>query len=597
MAKATGIRRNTLFYPEIWQKSYLIEIIYPNKSMEVYTFSLPPEGSEIVMTQRVSETETFGGVFVDDYGMGLAKIHLSGSTGNSNFKKIHRGDKSDIWLTGKEEIFYLRDAIIRYKEQEKLKGEGSSTMFLYNLNAVGSAAYEGNMHLGADFMDAWEVVLKDFKIIQSKEKPFTYNYAIDFTGVRLLGTSKIIQRPAPVIGNGSLAKAKWLQAALEFMEKFYAVSESAKNAVEKARAAVSGYADEVENYLHLVTGNLTGGIENFTDFFNTPTDIFTDTWGSLARIYASLRRATIAPADSALRMVHSIGDLRRTIERDLEDMKTPLEQWDALGGDDSGGSVGSAVESDIEAYKRNAEDDLQDTENAVNLLYTETTSSANPEAVIVPKIVPEPEGDSGSEADVVIDVVVSYGYMRHIANSETSLEGLAERYLGDPVKAYIIAAVNGISSDEDIQPGDQLKIPILSQNSMNALNHVFGSVDNRDALGIDIALDQGIPQVGTDGDFSAKTYYDNMDQAISMRLSESVGNRIRLSTYGIRDVAGLPDSVARSYILTSIKDTVMQDPRVERIEELYFSGSGDNLQVEFTYYTYDGVLHRYEGAL
>jgi hypothetical protein len=60
-----------------------------------------------------------------------------------------------------------------------------------------------------------------------------------------------------------------------------------------------------------------------------------------------------------------------------------------------------------------------------------------------------------------------------------------------------------------------------------------------------------------------------MNQAISMRLSETVGNRIRLNTYGIRNVAGIPDSVASAYICTSIKDTVMQDPRVESVDNLY----------------------------
>jgi uncharacterized membrane protein YgcG len=622
MAKTTDIMRNTLFYPEIWNKSYLIEIIYPDGSSEVYTFSLPPEGSEIVMTQRVSETETFGGVFVDDYGMGLAKIHLSGSTGNSNFKKIHRGDKSDIWLTGKEEIFYLRDTIIRYKEQEKkgLKGEGSSAMFLYNLSIT---AYEGGVGVAdkdSSFAAGWEVVLKDFKIIQSKEKPFIYNYAIDFTGVRLLGTSKIVQRPAPVIGNGSLKKIGFLKAALDAMEKWYDVSEQAKNAIKEVRATVSEYADEVENYMRLLTGNVTGGIENFADFFNLPTELLTVGWTGVAGVYTSLKRVTMAPADSALRMVRSMGNLRRAIESDLEDMSTLPEQ---VG--DKYGSVGSAIESDIEGYKRDAEEDLQDAENTANRLYAETVSGANPEVIIVPR--PDSgssgsdssgsgdegsgsgEGDSdsdssgdsgsssGSGASAAPEVVVSYGYLRHIANSETSLEVLAKRYLGDPDKAYVIAFINGISGDEDIQPGDQIKIPILSQNSMNTLNHVFGSVDNRDALGIDIALDRGILQVGADGDFSTKTYYDNMDQAISMRPSESVGNQIRLSTYGIRDVAGLPDSVAQSYILTSIKDTVMQDPRVERIEDISFNGSGDTLQVEFTYYTYDGVQRKYEGAL
>jgi hypothetical protein len=132
---------------------------------------------------------------------------------------------------------------------------------------------------------------------------------------------------------------------------------------------------------------------------------------------------------------------------------------------------------------------------------------------------------------------------------------------------------------------------------MNAMNKIFGPANMRDTLGIDIAIENGVLRAGPNGDFIVKTDYENMNQAISARLSESLGNRLRLSTYGIRNMAGAPDTIAVAYIATSIKDTVMQDPRVERIEELYFRGSGDSLLVSFSYYTYDGILQQYKGGL
>jgi hypothetical protein len=97
-----------LYEQNIWTKSFLIEINYAG-STESFTFSLPPEGIEINMPQRISETKTFGGLFVDDYGSEATKIHFSGTTGNSATKKIYRGTgKSLIWLNNQEEIFYLR---------------------------------------------------------------------------------------------------------------------------------------------------------------------------------------------------------------------------------------------------------------------------------------------------------------------------------------------------------------------------------------------------------------------------------------------------------------------------------------------------------
>jgi hypothetical protein len=82
-----------------------------------------------------------------------------------------------------------------------------------------------------------------------------------------------------------------------------------------------------------------------------------------------------------------------------------------------------------------------------------------------------------------------------------------------------------------------------------------------------------------------------------MRLSESLGNRLRLSVYGIRNVAGMPDTIAVAYVAASVKDTVFQDPRIDRIENLYFRGRADALYIEFDYYTMDGILQKYQGNI
>jgi hypothetical protein len=88
------MENQVLYEQDVWTKSFLIEINYTDRTPESFTFSLPPEGIEITMPQRVSETKTFGGLFVDDYGAECAKIHFSGTTGNSTVKKIYRGEKN-----------------------------------------------------------------------------------------------------------------------------------------------------------------------------------------------------------------------------------------------------------------------------------------------------------------------------------------------------------------------------------------------------------------------------------------------------------------------------------------------------------------------
>jgi hypothetical protein len=616
-----------LLYEEIWKQSFLIEIICDGGYTESFTFSLPPEGIEITIPQRVTETKTFGGVFIDDYGIDIGKIHLSGTTGNTNVKKVYMGKYDSVssgsgsttYLTGKEEMYQLRDNIILYKEDSRWKTANKAAVInLYNLGA-NYGGIDRNPDESRAFVDAWEVILKDFKITQNSSKPFTSAYSIDFTAVRILGGKTRVFRQAPRLSKPP--DLKWYEKILKAIETWYGWSENVKNAVQDFRNAVARYSGEVERYLALVTGSIDNYMSALEKGVYTVTDV-----------YNTFKRVTMAPADSALRMVQSTKRIRTAVEAMIKDIQSLPEQWS-----EKYGSVGKSVESEIAAYKNYFEDNMQELENVTNKAYAETVSGANPEVTIVPNTGTSPgfagvgsgDGESqgagggsdsgtgtGDETGTGVDsgtaagggdetgagagtlqTVVAYGYIRHIATSETSLEKLAEFYLGDPDKAQVLAIMNGITGDDEINPGDQIKIPILSENSLSTLNQIFGSVNNRDALGIDIAIANGILQVGPNGDFVQQVDYENMKQAIDMRLSESVGNRIRLNTYGIRNVAGIPDSVAAAYICASIKDTVMQDPRVERVDNIYFRGTGDALFVSFDYYTYDGVKRTYEGAL
>jgi hypothetical protein len=291
------------------------------------------------------------------------------------------------------------------------------------------------------------------------------------------------------------------------------------------------------------------------------------------------------------------------VQATIQDIKSLPDQWSERYG-----AVGdAAVQSEIDAYKRFFEDTMQDAENTANDLYAKTASGANPVIFIIinvnqfgnsTAVAGEEGADNNSEdSGITPNIIISYGFLRHIANSLTSLEKLAEMYLGDPDKAQTIALINGITGDDEIHPGDQIKIPVLNRNAMNAMNKIFGPANIRDTMGIDIAIENGVFKVSPNGDFAVKTDYENMSQAIKSRLSESLGNRLRLGTYGIRNMAGTPDVIAAAYITTSIKDTVMQDPRVERVEDLFFRGSGDSLLVSFSYYTYDGILRQYKGGL
>ncbi|MDR1905167.1 MAG: hypothetical protein LBQ88_23160, partial [Treponema sp.] len=102
---------------DLWKKAYLIEFVDNEtwKVLDAFTFSVPPESEEITYSQRKSETKTFGGLHVDDYGPDAVKISLSGSTINQDLKKIYNPEGADKWMTGEQEIYYLRNLIHKYK--------------------------------------------------------------------------------------------------------------------------------------------------------------------------------------------------------------------------------------------------------------------------------------------------------------------------------------------------------------------------------------------------------------------------------------------------------------------------------------------------
>jgi hypothetical protein len=321
---------------------------------------------------------------------------------------------------------------------------------------------------------------------------------------------------------------------------------------------------------------------------------------SATDIYSSFKRITMAPAEAAMSIVRAIKDMKEAVYNSIEDMKSlPIEWTDAYGGiegaikdaltwgddedDEDDEDEGGEKKEVNNIYTQNTEEAIQSIENAANALCVVSVSLANPHVIIFP-------GANGK-----IERIVAHGYLQIATTSETTLEQLAATYLGNPDMAQVIALINGIASDEAISPGDVLVIPALSSDTPISL--VFNKKDRRDAIGTDIAHKNG-KFAFSGGDFAVVAGDTNIEQAIGMRLAESLGNRMRLSVYGIRNVAGMPSAVAAAYIATSVKDTVLQDPRIDRIENLYFSGSrADALYIEFDYYTINGTPQKYQGGI
>jgi len=644
-------------YPEIWKKSFLLEIVMPGSDpSEIFTFSLPPENIETIYPQRVAETKTFGGLFFDDYGRDVAKITLSGNTGNSEVRRIYRGSQGDLWLTGKDEIFYIRDHIIRYKE--KNKNYGDAKLYLYNLATITDEEISGGNYKAA--IDSWEVILKDFRVSQSKDRPFWYSYTIEFTGLRILGKDKDVssassttsqedsvtllddadaaiaplEDPEEVVMVGSdyvpakslskmhaietnycpasyhpsqpveerlklavadgmipttimaelesanegknfakqlseVASARTksrsiLQNAGFFLQNAYSWSTKVANPVKEIRRQISKLKSQMQTYKSLVTGTINNTL------FSIPLQII-----RLTKDIEDLGLGIVtAPADIASDVISQFRQVRRGVESIFNDFES--------------GSIPEFVKA---KYTQVAETFQAEAETCVHIAEDKVCSvaaasklpSATPDVLIIPA----KSDDENSQ------VVLAYGYEYVTVTSDVILDTLAAKYLGDPDDAIIIALVNGISEESEIQPGDILRIPSSKTTSITG-NEVYSRNDNH---GVDIKLSQsGGIEIDSSGGLSTVSGSKNISQAIQSRLAESIGNRIRLTVYGIKAGTGQPISAASSYVATSIKDTVIHDPRIRHVENFVFRGVGDRLYVQFDYFTVDGTRGNYKGV-
>jgi hypothetical protein len=163
-----------------WRKAYMIAFVKNENEVEdVFTFSVPPESESLEFPQRITETPTFGGVVFDDYGNDTVKIRLTGSTINEERKLIYRGNKKlPDYLTGEKEIFKLQELFDKWGSLEN-PDFASKKIYLYDLSKMNLL----QIGAGSPARNYWRIVNKGLKIKRAKDKPYTFNYELELTGI------------------------------------------------------------------------------------------------------------------------------------------------------------------------------------------------------------------------------------------------------------------------------------------------------------------------------------------------------------------------------------------------------------------------------
>lgn len=541
---------------DVIRKSILFEIVNKgtmSEPIEAFTLIIPPENIEIEEPQRISKTKTFGGFFTDDYGPDEIKITMTGNTGNTELKKTFIPSDAQRRLPekmdGKESFYYFRNRLMRYKNN--IVNHDKYEMIIYDLSIIPESVVKQDFEkLAPVFAEGYVVVLDKFKMTRNKDKPLFFNYSIELTVSRELGEATPISY-APISVPSPFDLILSIRKSL--------------NIIKSKMGKIKAVLNEIESYVRLVDQVET----QLVAFYDQTIDII---------IYpTSICKLALSSAKNVLDSIQNVGE---TVAEDFAIIKT--EYWSVI-------LLAQEVAQSAAAIITKAKEP-----DSYNNNYSLRTAS---DMTTVESTISRYEGLSDLQAEIfsevlsndtsIEDIVVVYGYEVVTITQETSLENLALEYYGDASMQEIIASYNDLEDVDDLLIGDLIKIPTTSQFVNVPGNYIYSSF-REDIYGIDIKLDNNYhPVVGESGDYLAISGIDNLLQALNLKLNEALGTRLRLTVYGIKGVVGGASTFTSpiAYILANIKDTTLQDPRIESIENMMIKGVQDRLYISFNSYT------------
>lgn len=557
---------------KLWKSAYLIEFFKDGTLQDAFTFSVPPQNEEFVYPQRVSETKTFGGTVIDDYGNDSCKITLSGTTINQELKLIYRGIKGFKHLNGQDEIFYLKELLQKYGKYTNLSGK---EVRLYALTS-------GRKNKGGKNQKSWRIFVNELQIKRSKDMPFTYFYTLNCIGVPIESFVKpqILEAAIKTINDAFNSFYGILDGALETASQYLSYIDEFSELV----SVINNNVERVGEYIDSFTGLATGAIDKVTNVVDETVSLHNTVLSTALRLH---------PKSVAISLYNATADLFSSC-KDLKDW------W------------GEFANGDNPEYKKMCSN-YDESEQQLRDIFTKTfcevyTSSAGlmasvekntgtgaQQAITLP--------GNGAESD---SIIIAKGYQEYTYTSGDTWATISQNFYNTPALATMLQLYNSDISLDSMSPGDTIYIPNISANASNILmaNEIYIEPTVNDIYGKDVKItkegDIAFTQTA-DGDFVLVSGIGNLNQAILARLSTSINSRVRNVVYGIRNETGSAsvDSAAiASYITSSIEETILADPRVDSIEELTWSGgSGETINVTVVYKTTTGNINTYIGKV
>jgi hypothetical protein len=199
--------------------------------------------------------------------------------------------------------------------------------------------------------------------------------------------------------------------------------------------------------------------------------------------------------------------------------------------------------------------------------------------------------DKGNDA-----VANVYDYKTVKMTSATTLDRLAQNEYGDPSLGSLLAYYNKIQNEHTVEAGTALRMPILTLQDRNLNNRIYAPPELQDSYGRDFALTDSGGFMVNMGDFAIIKGPHNLHQGIGNRLTTAKGKRIRVGVYGVRNSIGDPMAI-NGYLMATIEQTLNEDPRIARVDEIEFEGIKDKLYISVTYTDINGKQDVYIGEI
>lgn len=548
-----------------WKHAYLLQFTDKNNRLkDAFAFSMPPESESIQTTQRISYTKTFGGVVVDDYGNDVTKISLSGTTGNKDLKVIYRGMLGKKNLTGEEEILYLSELIKKYGKYSNLNDK---KIWLYDLSKTAGKS------LVSSTKNYWRVFIDSFKYSRDKSMPLSYKYQIDFTAIDEEKKNSLSDKFSKI--------KSFIEAMEEFTEKALALA----NAIQDSVGSVIA---EIENYKSVLTQTIASFKECYNSYSNLVQGIIENTSGIIDEVTSIgdyvINDTVREIQDSTINLYVAANDVCESCKNLADSAKKGINnetyegQWEQL-----------LNEYDIDSKDTLIDLVLEIADNLENFGYE---INANTKEQI------EVSSRNG---------VVYYGSTQHTVEQNETFESISIKYYKTADYADFLQSINAITSTETstetedidsgkIEVGTIIKIPILKESDLQTFEGIIKAQDDTDILGKDIALTSSGDFETENGDLKVTHNTDTVNQAIVSRLATEAGTKIRDIAYGIKAEIGDSQTI-NAYLTASIENTILEDERIESVDSIEYSGSGDNLTYEVNYTTKNDKKNMVSGVI